>query len=597
MYLPAFFSSFATSCNPLPSPSKTRRPRPTNQLSYQQCERRELLAGIEFSVATGQILIGGTNNADRAIVRQLDDTVTVTQQGFRTQRFAASEVESILFVGLRGDDYFENRTSIPSIAFGQVGNDTLIGGSGADRLFGNTQDDIIEGNGGDDFLVAGIGNDEVNGGDGDDRILGIHDINTLNGDAGNDTIFGGLDQDIISGGTGDDALVGNSGNDTISGGDGNDLIFGGGGTDEIIGDAGDDIIYGQGDDDQIRGGLGDDIVGGNDGDDQLFGERGNDRIIGGGGIDQANFSSDFGFYDVQESGPNLRITDNRGSAFDLSDVVISVEQIGFAGEVFSSEVALESSNNSVNILPTQQGIDEVIIVQPIIAANSNGSNVAEFFGNSQQEAEIISLINQIFAQASIEVQFLPTKRVNDDFINVGTGSGRRISGDLGRIVSTGDAQGLGDSDSRVIDAYFVERVPNFETVSENAANGLAFVGRSGLAVHVGDNLVNSSSGRELIARVVAHEVAHNLGLSHTEMEGNLLTNDLFATDLTNDQISRLIGSQLSQPVTTSGTFAQVDLPGAGSSQETSASDNLQTDSSASSTGGCGGCGVCVACTG
>ena len=123
------------------------------------------------------------------------------------------------------------------------------------------------------------------------------------------------------------------------------------------------------------------------------------------------------------------------------------------------------------------------------------------------------------------------------------------------------------------------------------------MGRSGLAVHVGDNLVNSSSGRELIARVVAHEVAHNLGLSHTEMEGNLLTNDLFATDLTNDQISRLTDSRLSQPVTTSGTFAQADLPGAGSSQGTSASNNPETDSSASSLGGCGGCGVCVACIG
>ena len=111
---------------------------------------------------------------------------------------------------------------------------------------------------------------------------------------------------------------------------------------------------------------------------------------------------------MQESGPNLRITDNRGSAFDLSDVVISVEQIGFAEEVFSSEVALESSNNSVNILPTQQGIDEVIIIQPIIAANSDGSNVPEFFGNSQQEAEIISLINQIFAVSYTHLT-LPTK--------------------------------------------------------------------------------------------------------------------------------------------------------------------------------------------
>ena len=149
----------------------------------------------------------------------------------------------------------------------------------------------------------------------------------------------------------------------------------------------------------------------------------------------------------------------------------------------------------------------------------------------------------------------------------------------------------------MIDAYFVERVPNFETVSENAANGLAFVGRSGVAVHVGDNLVSSSSGRELIARVVAHELAHNLGLSHTEEEGNLLTNDLFATNLNSDQISRLIDSRLSQPVRTSGTLAQVDVPGAGFSQGTSASNNLQSDSSASSIGGCGGCGVCFACTG
>ena len=597
MYLPAFLRSFTSAHNPRPRAApRTRR---ATLLDYQQCEPRELLAGIEFFSATGQILIGGTNNADRAIVRQVGDTVTVTQQGFQTQQFEASEVQSILFVGLRGDDYFENRTSISSIAFGQVGNDTLIGGSGADRLFGNTQDDIIRGNGGDDFLVAGIGNDVVNGGDGDDRILGIHDINTLNGDAGNDTIFGGLDEDTISGGDGDDTLVGNSGNDTISGGNGNDLVFGGGGNDNILGDAGDDIIYGQADDDEISGGSGDDIVGGNDGNDQLFGEQGNDRIVGGGGIDQANFSGDFEFYGVQESGPNLRITDNRGSAFDLSDVVIGIEQVGFADEVLSPAATLAGpiEDESLTIVPTQPGIDEVIIVQPIIAANSDGSNVAEFFGNAQQEAEIVSLINQTFAQASIEVQFLPAKRVNDDFINVGNGSGRRISGDLGRIVSTGDAQGLGDADSRVIDAYFVERVPNFETVSENAANGLAFVGRSGLAVHVGDNLVDSSSGRELIARVVAHEVAHNLGLSHTEMAGNLLANDLFATDLTNDQISRLTDSRLSQPVTTSGTLAQVDVPGAGFSQGTSASNNQQTDSSASSLGGCGGCGVCVACTG
>jgi len=549
MYLPKFLTSFANANNPLPksAPRKTQRSRRATQLGYQKCESRQLLAGIEFFSSTGQILIGGTNDAARAIVSQVGDTVTVTQQGFPTQQFEAADVQSILFVGLRGDDYFENRTSIDSIAFGQVGNDTLIGGSGADRLFGNTQDDIIMGNGGDDFLVAGIGNDQVHGGDGNDRILGIHDINTLNGDAGNDTIFGGLDDDTILGGAGDDTLVGNSGNDTIFGGIGNELIFGGRGNDEIAGDAGDDIIYAQGDNDQVHGGLGDDIVAGNDGDDQLFGERGNDRVVGGGGNDQVNFSGDAEFHRAEEFGPNLRITDLRGTTFDLSDVVIGVEQVGFADKELSFETTLEALNEDVlssSILPTQRGIEEVIIVQPIIAANSNGSNASEFFGNAQQEAEIKSLINQIYAQASIEVQFLPAQRVNDTFINVGLGSGRRISGDLGRIISAGDARGLGHSESRVIDLYFVERVPNFEVVSENAANGLAFVGRSGIALHVGDNLVHSSAGRELIARVTAHELGHNLGLGHTEDIETLLS-DGSSTLLIPDQISQLIDSRLS----------------------------------------------------
>lgn len=542
MNLPTFLKSFATSNNPLPR-SASRKTRRSTQLGYQTCEPRNLLAGIEFLADTGQVLIGGTNDADRSIVWQVDDTVTVTQQGFLTQRFDASEVQSILFVGLRGDDYFENRTSIPSIAFGQVGNDTLIGGSGADRLFGNTQDDTIDGGGGDDFIVAGIGDDVVNGGAGNDRILGIHDINTIDGGAGNDTIFGGLGDDTIMGGAGDDTLVGNSGNDTITGGDGNELIFGGGGNDQINGEAGDDIIYGQADDDQIHGGLGADIVAGNDGSDQLHGDQGNDRIVGGGGVDQANFSGDLSSHEVEESGPNLRITDTRGSQFDLSDVVIGVD----ADDVLSSAATLEKANaeDPFTIAPTGPGIEEVIIVQPIIAANSNGSNIAEFFGSAGQEAEIKSLIDQIFAQAAIDVQFLPAKRVNDTSINVGSGSGRRSGADLPRIVREGDALGLGNPDSRVIDIYFVERVPNFESVSEFAANGLAFVGRSGIAFHVGDNLVNTSSGRGLIARVAAHEIAHNVGLSHTEDPDNLLVSDSSSTNLTSAQISQLIDSRLS----------------------------------------------------
>jgi len=191
---------------------------------------------------------------------------------------------------------------------------------------------------------------------------------------------------------------------------------------------------------------------------------------------------------------------------------------------------------------------------------------------------------------------LPTRQVNDTFTNIGTGTGTRTSSDLNRIISDGDASGVGNSSRNVIDLYFVERVPGFADVGDGTANGLAFVGSSGAAIHIGDNLVDFSSGRQTIAEVTAHEIGHNLGLSHVNTSGNLLSSSGSGSDLTDSQINTILRSSISQPVTTSGTLVEVDLPGAGGLQATS-SDNAQADSSTSLIGGCGGCGVCAACTG
>ena len=515
-------------------------------LNYQSFEPRRMLAGIDFNVATGELLLGGTNGDDVTSVTQSGDTVTANFQGFESQTFNVADVNSILFVGLRGDDFFENQTAIPSVAFGQVGNDTLIGGSGNDRLFGNGQNDVILGNGGDDFIVAGIGDDQVNAGAGNDRILGVNGTNGLAGGAGNDTIFGGNGDDTIEGGSGANFLAGNDGHDRINGGDDNDQIFGGGGDDILFGNGGSDFVFAQGGNDFLSGGAGEDVLGGNDGNDVIQGERGNDRVVGGNGNDRANFSGVLADYDVTPSGPNLRLNDLRGPSFGLNDLAISIEEFSFDDGVRSRD---ETLNPTVPPAPTgpTDDVREVVTVQPIIASNSNGTNTAEFFGNAGQEADIKRRIDEIFAQANIDVEFLAPRTVNDTQINVGNG-GTRSTNDLNQIVSDGDLRGLGSSNRNVIDLYLVEVVPGFASVNDNTANGLAFVGSSGVALHVGDNLVDFAAGRDTIARVTAHEIGHNLGLRHVEGSNNLLSETGNSSFLVEEQIAQARASSISVPV-------------------------------------------------
>ncbi len=568
--------------------TKIHRSRSGSKISvdYQEYEPRELLAGIVFTATTGEVLIGGTNGNDVARVTETGDAITVTQQGFETRTFDVSEVNSIVFVGKRGDDFFDNQTAIPSRAWGNAGNDTLLGGSGADRLVGNTDNDIIRGNDGDDVLVAGNGDDNVYGGRGNDRVVGVRGFNIIEGGAGDDKVYGGEDTDQITGSSGNDLLAGFGGDDTIRGGAGDDLIFGGDGDDTLHGQYGDDRIYAQAGDDLLTGGAGGDVLLGNDGNDVLQGAQGNDRLVGGDGVDRADYSGDFTSYDV--TGPSTAaffINDLRGPTFGLEDRALSLEEFAFWDGVRSVS---ETLNPAVN-LPADN-VREVVLVQPIVAANSDGSNQAEFFGSASQEVDIKNRIDEIFSQADIDIEFLPTRQVNDTFINIGNGTGERNENDLDRIISNGDSRGVGHSNRNVIDLYFVERVPGFGYEGDSVANGLAFVGFAGTAIHVGDDLVNFSGGRETIAEVTAHEIGHNLGLSHVSDRNNLLATNGNGTDLTDSQINTILRSTLSQPsdnASTSATFVQLDLAGS--------TDDTQAESRALSIGGCG-CGVCAACT-
>jgi Ca2+-binding RTX toxin-like protein len=316
---------------------------------------------VSFDSLTGIVAIVGTACGDTVEVSSdaAADTLTVTDLNQpanpQTHVFTLSTVTSISFAGLGEDDYFGNLTGVASVASGDDGNDTLLGGSGsdsfdggagvdflsggdgADVLLGGTDDDVLSGDGGNDSLVGNAGNDELSGGDNDDTLEGGQgsdtlsggnnqdslvggagtdcllgdagpdtlsggdDADTLDGGAGNDFLLGDNGADVLSGGSNDDTLDGGNGPDTLSGGDNQDSLIGGAGADSLMGDTGPDTLAGGTEDDTLDGGDGADVIGGDDGSDVLLGQAGSDTLTGGkdddtllGGDGNDDLNDDFG---------------------------------------------------------------------------------------------------------------------------------------------------------------------------------------------------------------------------------------------------------------------------------------------------------------
>jgi hypothetical protein len=139
------------------------------------------------------------------------------------------------------------------------------------------------------------------------------------------------------------------------------------------------------------------------------------------------------------------------------------------------------------------------------------------FGNTTQRANIEASIDEIWAQAGIDIAFLPTiNRYNDTFAYQGTaGSGTRPSGDLSTVFNNAQNEGgILHSDSLVLNMMMVNAVPAFAPLGENSTAGYARVGGNGIMGYVGDNLLTFQNGLDIVASVMAHEIGHNLGLNH-----------------------------------------------------------------------------------
>lgn len=190
-----------------------------------------------------------------------------------------------------------------------------------------------------------------------------------------------------------------------------------------------------------------------------------------------------------------------------------------------------------------------LTIQPIIVSNNNGSDTANYFGTAGQTSDIHNSIDQIWAQAGIDVTWLAPNTWNSTNANQG-------SYNLNQNVFFGDqANGVGNANPSVLDIYFVQEIQEFGigAFDANTSAGIAFTPGNGISAFVGGNLLTFGSGRDIVASVLAHEIGHNLGLDHTAGNGinfNLMNSGLGSAaegeQLNSSQVSIALNSPFLQ---------------------------------------------------
>lgn len=166
-------------------------------------------------IASDEFVIIGTNQDDHVEVTHATDDQLLIFVNNESHLVPVSDVSTIVFDGLGGNDTFINRTDIDSSVHGGDGNDHLVGGSGNDTLHGEAGNDTLIGGDGNNKLLGGSGNDHLRGGNGPDE---------LNGQSGNDKLLGFGGVDLLLGEQGDDILIGGQDIDEAIGGFGFDTF-------------------------------------------------------------------------------------------------------------------------------------------------------------------------------------------------------------------------------------------------------------------------------------------------------------------------------------------------------------------------------------
>ncbi len=192
-----------------------------------------------------------------------------------------------------------------------------------------------------------------------------------------------------------------------------------------------------------------------------------------------------------------------------------------------------------------QPITRRILVNPIRTVKTDGTTATVWGTNRTVEFYIKQQVDRILSQSGVDVQFAPVIDFVSDFAYDGSPidytTAVRPQEDLLRIVNLVDIPTF--SDREVINCFFVEIVPSFNQQVENATNGLAFVPGNGIAIHFGEDLLEFVAGRDALARTLAHEIAHNLGIAHSANRiENLMSPGGSTGRLTQPQINAILNN-------------------------------------------------------
>jgi len=227
-------------------------------------EGRRLLSASAAGLAEvngGELTVTGTRGDDRiwVYVDEFDASgvamVHVSLNDEPLGSFPLADVERVVVRAGRGNDLVMAQTSLAVTAFGEAGDDTLLGGTAGDWLLGGRGNDTLYASDGDDWLFGDGGDDVLSGDSGDDVLAGGQGTDQLYGFAGADTLHGGACDDLLDGGDDTDTLRGGRGFDQLTGGLGADLFGPRDAAEEIVDKTDEDVHTparrgGKGDDDE-----------------------------------------------------------------------------------------------------------------------------------------------------------------------------------------------------------------------------------------------------------------------------------------------------------------------------------------------------------